>query len=660
MTPLVTTTTRKRFACPDCSAEFSRKDHAKRHKLSHRRPEFACPHPDCGLFFHRLDVLRRHEAVHRPENAEKRRRPRRGPLPPALPSFRGQEQQQQPLSVSGSHEARREVASVHGLARSCGHSDPSDLPDGVTDDWNNRNGEEKEGGGEGIEESDEATCSCHVDNGTVCVACSAELIRLADGRIPPGSEGVIKFCTTHYIQSQLKWFPFIRSSSLRVNWLASGRALVLAALGARGIKEYKSLAEDLWREAVRRTEPWVLSSSSSSPPSPSPDVLWDFQTKILLVEYLQWLEVDKLPAWVEPMLGQMANGEARVLVNMLAAGEGLPESAADGSVERELCREEIRWTLWKFYCVLTQTSLLGIKLHPPRLFQALDLPGEPEQLLAMSQSLTREDDGLAASMRSERRGRGLTLPRAITALLADDHRRDELPDMLSMTGRYIVLHTISYLLDYMVDEEVDAETAKGDLPGWRIETRGRLHRLVMRWRQCFWTPPEVLWNKPFPEFGSLQSVMFVVYLSVRVSQPIRRGSPGGEGKTARSSLQPYVQYAMRCIVAIHMNMRNNNLLEVAAKGRWFLDGATWRRGGLTAKYAVEWLRDRASFGSEDEDIDFLHSLESVMAFYSYAGSYDGLSNSPARVAQLERSLTNLWTMILGTDSWLESPSEVLC
>lgn len=75
---------------------------------------------------------------------------------------------------------------------------------------------------------------------------------------------------------------------------------------------------------------------------------------------------------------------------------------------------------------------------------------------------------------------------------------------------------------------------------------------------------------------------------------------------------------------------------------------------------MEWFRDRASFGFDDEDIDFLQSLESAMAFYSYAGSYDGVSYSPARVAQLERSLKHLWTMILGTDSWLDNPSVVLC
>lgn len=549
MTPPVI---RRRFICTDCAAEFTRKDHAKRHKLSHRRPEFACPHPNCGLFFHRHDVLRRHEAVHRPENAEKRRRPRRGPLPPALPRFREQQQQ---LSMSESDEARQELVSVRGSVGSRSLSSGLDQQDGSTGDWNNSNEEEEEVVLE-EDDGDGATCMCHVDNGTACVACSSELIRLADGRIPLGSEGIIKFCMTHYIQSQLKWFPFIRSSSLRVNWLLSGRALILAALGARGIKEYKSLAEDLWKEAVRCTEPWTFSSA------PGPDVLYNFQTKILVVEYLQWSEDNQHPAWVEPMLHEMINRESGHLVDML--GDAPSESAADESVETELCREEIRWTLWKFYCVLTRTSLLGIKLHPPRLFQTLDLPGDPEQLLEMQRPLVKENDGLAVSMRGERHGRGLTLPLALSALLADDHRRAALPDMLSITGRYIVLHAILYLSDYMVEEDVDAEPAKGDLPRWRIETRGQIHRLVMRWRQCFWIPPEVLWNKPFPEFGCLQSVMFVFYLAVRVGQPIR-GYAGG--MTARCSLKPYIQYAMRSIVNMHISMRNNNLLEVSPSHR---------------------------------------------------------------------------------------------
>lgn len=89
---------------------------------------------------------------------------------------------------------------------------------------------------------------------------------------------------------------------------------------------------------------------------------------------------------------------------------------------------------------------------------------------------------------------------------------------------------------------------------------------------------------------------------------------------------------------------------MAAKGRWFLDGTTWRTGGLTAAYLMEWFRDRAELGFEDEDIEHMQSLESVMALYSNTGFYDGLSYSPARLAQLEQSMKHLWTMILATES----------
>ncbi|KAH8165502.1 hypothetical protein CIB48_g2746 [Xylaria polymorpha] len=612
----------KRFICTDCDAEFSRKDHAKRHKLSHRRPEFACPHPGCGLFFHRRDVLRRHEAVHRPENAVKRRRPRRGPLPPELPRSDGRQQR-----PSRTHESAFviEGASVGGRS-------PPDRESGDSVDWDSS-----------IDEEDDAACLCNVRNGTVCVPCSAEVVRLADGRLPAESQGAIKFCMTHYIQSQLKWFPFIRCSSLRTNWLLSGRALILAALGARGIKEYKTLAGDLGAEAELRITAWAFSPALGS------EVLCNFQTKILLVEFLQWSEDDGHPAWVRPMLDEMVNRESRELADMLA---DVPYGgAAYMSVEDELCQEEIRWTLWKFYCAMTRTSLLGIKLHPPRLFQTLDLPGDPNQILTLSQSVGRESDGLVRTMQRESCGRGLTLPQVLSALLADDHRRAALPDILSISSKYIVLHAILYLSDNMVEEDVDAETAEQDALGWQVETRERLYLLVMRWRQCFWIPPEVLWSTSFPEFGSLQSIMFVVYLAVRVSQPIPNGT------RPRCSRRPYSQFAMRCIVTMHINMKSNNLLEVAAKGRWFLDGATWRTGGLTAKYAMDWFRDRARFGFEDEDIDFVQSLESVMAFYSYEGSYTGSSYSPERVAQLERSVKHLWTTILGTESWLDSQIE---
>ncbi|KAI0902800.1 hypothetical protein F4823DRAFT_620880 [Ustulina deusta] len=618
-------TAKKIFICTDCAAEFSRKDHAKRHKLSHSRPKFLCLHPNCGLFFHRRDVLRRHEAVHRPENAEKRRRPRRGPLPPSLPGPEGWREQQQSLSDSESHGALPALMSV-------GSSNDAGAPDHQNDrdsDWSNST--------DGYVDS---ACLCHVQDGTVCVHCTSQLIRLADGRLSSESQGAIKFCMTHYIQSQLKWFPFIRPSSLRTNWLLSGRALVLAALGSRAIKEYKALSGVLWTEAVRCRATWVSSSASGSN-----NMLSNFQTKILLVEYLQWTEDDRYPAWVNPMLDGMIHREASNLVDMLT--DVSSNSATARSVEDELCQQEIRWTLWKFYCTMTRTTLLGLKLRPPRLFQTLELPSDPKQLLALAECVGKESDEVVESLRAECRGCGLKLPQVLSMLLADQHKRIALPDMLSMTGKYIVLHAILYLSDHMVEEFVSVEAAQKDPPGWQVETRERLYLLVLRWRQCFWIPPEVLWNTSFPEFGSLQSIMFVIYLAVRVSQPIC-GSPNKE----RCSRQPYSQYAMRCVVTMHINMKNNSLIEVAAKGRWFLDGATWRTGGLTAAYLIDWFHDREKLGFEDEDIDFLQSLESVMALYSYVGSYNGLSYSPGRLAQLERSVKHLWTMILGTDSWI--------
>ncbi|KAI1751849.1 hypothetical protein F4782DRAFT_170364 [Xylaria castorea] len=630
MTPPVA---ERRFICTDCDAEFSRKDHAKRHKLSHRRPEFACPHPDCGLFFHRRDVLRRHEAVHRPENAGKRRKPRRGPLPPELPRSEGQHQTP-PSPTPGSRDAEPVLRTGYG---SVGDRSRTSTPDRESSGSIDRDSSNDE---------DDPACLCNVYNGTVCVPCSSEVIRLADGRLSAESQGAIKFCMTHYIQSQLKWLPFIRCTSLRANWLLSGRALILAALGARGIKEYKTLAGDLWAEAERRVMSWAFSPASNS------DVLSNFQTKIFLVEYLQWSENNQHPGWVKPMLDEMVDRESRELADMLV---DVPhEGAAHGPMEDELCQEEIRWTLWKFYCTMTRASLLGIRLHPPRLFQTLDLPGDPNQLLTLSQSVGKESYGLVRTIRSEGCGRGLTLPQVLSVMLADGHRRAALPDMLSIIGKHIVLHAILYLSDNMVEELLDVDAAKQDIPGWQVETRERLYFLVMRWRQCFWIPPEVLWGTSFPEFGSLQSIMFVVYLAARISQPTRNSVNGTRPLCSR---HPYSQYAMRCIVTMHINMKSNNLLEVAAKGRWFLDGATWRSGGLTANFAMEWFRNRARFGFEDEDIDFLHSLESVMAFYSYEGSYTGVSYSPTRLAQLERSVKHLWTTILGTESWLDDQFE---
>ncbi|KAF2965384.1 hypothetical protein GQX73_g8189 [Xylaria multiplex] len=615
----------------DCAAEFSRKDHAKRHKLSHSQPRFACPHPNCGLFFHRRDVLRRHEAVHRPENAEKRRRPRRGPLPRALPRLGGQREREQSLPASESHDAQSALMAPRALV--------GDASDASTSDHRNESNSDCDDSNDG---DIELACLCHVPDGTVCVRCSSELVRLADGRLSPDSQAAIKFCMTHYIQSQLKWFPFILPSSLRTNWLINGRALILAALGARTIKEYKALAGGLWVEAVRVNG--VFSSVLDHN-----NTLSNFQTKILLLDYLQWNEYNTYPTWVKPMLDQM-NTEARELVDMLT---DVSSKGIAWSVEDELCQQEIRWTLWKFYCTITQTTLLGLEwsASPPRLFQTLDLPGDLNQLLTLSECARKENDGTVEKVRGQRCDRSLTLPQALSIMLDDDHKRAALPDILSMTDKYILLHAILYLADNMVEDFADVKVIGQDPVGWQVETRERVYLLVMRWRQCFWIPPEVIWKtKSSPEFCRLQSVMFVIYLAVRLSQPIC-----GSTDKERCSRRPYSQYAMRCIETMHINMKNNNLTEVAAIGRWFLDGSTWRTGGLTAAYLIEWFRDRSRLGFEDEDIDFMQSIEGVMALYSHVGSYNGLSYSPARLAQLERSVKHLWTMILGTETAHSEP-----
>ncbi|KAI0506970.1 hypothetical protein F5B22DRAFT_659863 [Xylaria bambusicola] len=621
-------TSKKLFKCSDCAAEFARKDHATRHKLSHSRPKFVCLYPDCGLFFHRRDVLRRHEAVHKPENAEKRRRPRRGPLPPSRPGLEGQKRQS--LSSEYYEDWREPVISHELLEGNINADTAGDQTDEINGgDWTDMS-----------DDSVDSTCACHVREGTVCDYCSSELVRLAAGRISSESQGAIKFCMTHFVQSQLKWFPFIRPSSLRANWLISGRALILAALGARAIKEYKDLSGALWAEAVGRQATWA--SSTELDPN---NLLSDFQTRILLLEYLQWSEDDGYPDWVSPMLNDMTRWEANSLMDMLS--DTPSDCRTKWSVEDELCHQEIRWTLWKFYCTVTRSTLLGLKLHPPRFFQTLKLPGDPKKVLELEGCVETESKISEPILQRENRDCTLTLPQALSMLLGDQHSRIALTNMLSMTGKYILLHTVLYLSDNMVEKYVDIGTKRQDPLGWHVETRERLYLLVTRWRQCFWIPPEILWTASFPEFGIHQTIMLAIYLSVRISQPTSDST-----LKDRCSLRPYAQYAMRCVVTMHIDMKNSNLMEVAAKGRWFLDGTTWRTGGLTAAYLLDWLRGRAESACEDEDIEYIQGLESVMTLYSSTGCYEGLSYSPARVAQLERSVKHLWTMVLGTESWL--------
>lgn len=483
--------------------------------------------------------MRRHEAVHRPENAEKRRRPRRGLLPPSRPGLEGE--QGRSLSTS---KYQISAISMNVVNRKSDAGTPVDQNDGDSGDW--------------TEVSDDivsSTCACHVQDGTVCVHCSSELVRLTDGRIAPKSQAAIMFCMTHYIQSQLKWFPFIRPAALRVNWLQNGRALILAALGARAIKEYKALSGLLWAEAVSRQAAWAPSSISDSD-----NILSDFQTKLLLLEYLHWSEDDKYPAWVGPMLDEMSHREAGCLVDMLSGfSSRFCAFRASRSLEDEFYRQEIRWTLWKLYSTVTRTTLFGLKLHPPPLFQTLGLPGDPRIMLKLAESAGNENEERIENLRSEFCDSRLTLPQALSMLLADQESRVALADMLSMTGKYIMLHAILYLTDTMIEEPAKAEQ-RGDEPlGWRVEPREQLYLLVRRWRQCFWIPPEVLFkNLSFPDFGIHQTIMLVIYLAVRISQPT-----GDCSHKERYALQPYAQYAMRCVISMHVDMKHSNLFEVS-------------------------------------------------------------------------------------------------
>jgi hypothetical protein len=75
---------------------------------------------------------------------------------------------------------------------------------------------------------------------------------------------------------------------------------------------------------------------------------------------------------------------------------------------------------------------------------------------------------------------------------------------------------------------------------------------------------------------------------------------------------------------------------------------------------MKWFSERIVLGVQDQDIDYLHDFESVIALYSPLPSYHGVCHSPARLAQLQRSLEELWTNVLGNRTWLDSRSEVPC
>jgi hypothetical protein len=398
-------------------------------------------------------------------------------------------------------------------------------------------------------------------------------------------------------------------------------------------------------EAVRRLDIWISSSSfsSSSPPSASfferggddgspwsitgsrtsehhsqnlmachndlvgetsgTKTLDSFQTKILLLEYLEWSAEGQERIWLKQTLHIMLHKEINELADMLAS---VPfKSCPDGGMEEELCREEIRRTLWKFYCIVTRTSVLfDIKLHPPRLFQSLAMPGDPQQFLALSQRVGSE------LIRSSECYKSLnqTLPQVLSALTDDDPRRSTLPDKVSIDGQYVILHAILHLTDDMVDEQagvnIPGETPP---PGWHVETREHLHLMARRWRQYFWVPPEIVWKTSFPEYGRLQSIMLIIYLDVRISQPIRHLTHGklGIGQTSRCP-QPIYQYAMRSLVKQHVSMCNCSLMDVSR--RHFLSVPCSRRT-VAGAALIGWLpkinrsQQRGDGSSTEQPVD---------------------------------------------------------
>lgn len=75
------------FNCALCSRTFKRQVHLARHLLSHSNAKHRCH--TCGMYFHRADVLARHTSTHDLDNLVRRRRRRRGPIPPNLPAAPG-------------------------------------------------------------------------------------------------------------------------------------------------------------------------------------------------------------------------------------------------------------------------------------------------------------------------------------------------------------------------------------------------------------------------------------------------------------------------------------------------------------------------------------------------------------------------------------------
>ena len=481
------------YACSCCEKTFGRKDHLARHALSHDRAIFRCEWAVCGMIFHRKDVLKRHRQIHLPHYHQKRRRPRRGPVPEV----------RRPSSI-GSSGGR--VQPPHAAERECHIASPD----------NERSSEI------GYREqlaflastspsSSDETSSLPSNQSPMSVITQPTLLGIKDPLPRWASTEAYKFSIQHFWLCSLPRFAFLSPSSIPTRPLGHAKAFAMAALGSSGFDEHQSAALEFYAasrhllqlESNRTTVSCHYGKPKASPSLPTYD-LDRFQTVIMLIEYGVWSKHDEIRQW--------SRNEMTVIVQ-----ETVPHLVREAKVlspatERSswIAREELIRSLWAFYCMSRKALEFTFpNLDMLSIMKELQLPGSDALFQASTELMWHESINDGVDLEAP------DCESALLSLLARNGKgRSRSHESASVCGRQVLLCAIMELIPDALKRPLDSESAAAcetqDISHFKL--RGEFLDALRAWRSLWWLAPECLWNPKHRSIAELQSMLLLSYL----------------------------------------------------------------------------------------------------------------------------------------------------
>ncbi|BCS21522.1 uncharacterized protein APUU_21954S [Aspergillus puulaauensis] len=613
--------------CETCSARFQRDDHLRRHRLSHAEPRFKCADPQCGMRFHRRDAARRHEKSHQQTAAPKRRRPRRG----ILPCPRIATKPIHPVGPSSCDHDNHALSAPDNAAGGPLHESPNLISSSDTDQ----------------KSAMLMDCSQCAATNMLCDECISGLLP-ATG-LGEQDWNAFRFCMQHFVRIHAQGFPFLHSSSWRMDWEQSGKLLAMAAVGGREIAPYAEISKVYFEMAVNRLEYFMVSMGDTSCITERDDsfhrrLLVCFETCILLIEYSVWSRHRELRQRGLKEFTHQAIVAVPVLADVM---NSMPKHTR---WPLWILLEESKRALWCFYCLGVKSGhFLNHPLSTPEIVKNMHLPCPDAVFEAPNSPAWRERN----DSNNHQSGGPVLFREALYQLMSADRMRQLIVDETAKYSSHILICGVldNYQTSITIPCNFATLDAYMELDMSRFRLRDDLMRALRYWKALFWHDPHELWHSKHPDH-KLNDIMLWMYIEVQAwrcpeSHPL---SPLHRRVAAELALDIFSSISL------------TGFLEVGAKSPLYVERAVYFSSRCLASAMLTWLDGLKPPGNTGrtmprEDGALYEKLLDCLQGIPEVSSLCQVDGTSLPSNRLREATVRVWAIVTSDARWMDGGGE---